>query len=263
MKVGTLDVVPVLDGSSRELLSDVVVHDHEASWRCPEHPVDGGGRLTLDVGGYVLRTGSRVVLIDAGVGRIQGEHRTGGGLPDSLRQIGLDFADITDVVFTHLHFDHVGWATQQGEIMFRNATYRVHQADWDHFVLGPTAAAGAVRKLIPIAGQLETFDSEMELAPGLVARPAAGHTPGSTVFVVADRGERALLLGDVVHAVGELTDPLWHSLYDLDPSAARAVRTPATWPRGWAPGATAASTPGCSTTPPTSSTPRPASSAST
>jgi glyoxylase-like metal-dependent hydrolase (beta-lactamase superfamily II) len=108
--------------------------------------------------------------------------------------------------------------------MFPNATYRVHQADWDRLVTAPDAVPGAVRKIGPIAPQLEPFSTETELAPGLVARPAPGHTPGSTVYVVADGGERALLLGDVVHAVAELTDPEWHGLYDVDPVAARTVR---------------------------------------
>jgi glyoxylase-like metal-dependent hydrolase (beta-lactamase superfamily II) len=100
----------------------------------------------------------------------------------------------TDVVFTHLHFDHVEWATQQGDVVFPHATYRVHAADWQHFRADPNAAPGAVRKLSPLESRLETFDSDVELAPGLIARPAPGHTPGSTIFVIAYGGQRALRL---------------------------------------------------------------------
>jgi glyoxylase-like metal-dependent hydrolase (beta-lactamase superfamily II) len=82
-----------------------------------------------------------------------------------------------------------------------------------------------VREVIaPIEGQLETFDAETELLPGLYARPAPGHTPGSTIFVVADAGERALLLGDVAHTVAELTDPVWEGVADVDTAAANAIR---------------------------------------
>jgi glyoxylase-like metal-dependent hydrolase (beta-lactamase superfamily II) len=133
-------------------------------------------------------------------------------------------ADVTDVVFTHLHFDHVGWATQQGRVVFGNATYRVHADDWAHFVAAPDAQPGAVRKLSPLAARLETFDGEVTIAPGLTARPAPGHTPGSTVFVVSSGDERALLLGDVVHSVVELAEPDWEAVFDLDPAAASAVR---------------------------------------
>jgi glyoxylase-like metal-dependent hydrolase (beta-lactamase superfamily II) len=180
--------------------------------------------MVMDIGGFLVRTADRTILIDAGMGTISDERRQGGGLPDSLRRHGVDFADVTDVVFTHLHFDHVGWATQKGRVMFPNATYRVHQADWDHFVLSPEAAPGAIRKLTPLEGQLETFDSEVELAPGLFARPAPGHSPGHTTFVVADQGERALVLGDAVHVLPELIDPGWRFVHDVDPEAAVEVR---------------------------------------
>jgi glyoxylase-like metal-dependent hydrolase (beta-lactamase superfamily II) len=178
----------------------------------------------MAIGGFLVRGRGRTILVDAGMGTINDERRHGGGLPEALRSLGVDFGDVTDVVFTHLHFDHVGWATQRGEVMFPNATYRVHQADWDHFVRSPDALAGAVRKLTPIEGRLECFAAEAEVAPGLVARPAPGHSPGHSVFVVADGDERALLLGDVVHVIPELTDPDWHGRYDLDPPTAIEVR---------------------------------------
>ena len=224
MKVGEVDVVPVLDGTSLEPLHEVVSHADDAEWDCPQQPLDDQRRLPMDIGGFLVRTGARTILIDAGLGTINDERRRGGGLPDSLRSHGVQLADVTDVIFTHLHFDHVGWATQKGSVMFPNATYRVHQADWDHFVLSPDAQPGAIRKLSPLEARLETFDTEVELAPGLLARPAPGHSPGHTTFVVADGEERALILGDVVHVIPELTDPGWHFVQDVDPEAALEAR---------------------------------------
>jgi len=81
-----------------------------------------------------------------------------------------------------------------------------------------------VRKLTPLLHQLETFDADGVLAPGLSARHTPGHTPGSTVYVVADGEQRALLLGDVVHSVVELHERDWEAVFDVDPAAARAVR---------------------------------------
>jgi glyoxylase-like metal-dependent hydrolase (beta-lactamase superfamily II) len=133
-------------------------------------------------------------------------------------------ADVTDVLLTHLHFDHVGWTTRRGEVVFPNATYRVHAADWAHFVESPEAEPGAVRKLSPLASRLETFETDGALAPGLSARHTPGHTPGSTVYVVSDGGERGLLLGDVVHSVVELEERDWEAVFDVDPFAAAAVR---------------------------------------
>ena len=132
--------------------------------------------------------------------------------------------DVTDVIFTHLHFDHVGWATSKGEVVFRNATYRVHEADWAYFVESPGAAPGAVRKLSPVKAQLETFATQCVLAPGLEARPAPGHTPGSTIYILSSGTHRALLLGDVAHCTVELTEPGWEFVFDVDRAAAKVVR---------------------------------------
>ncbi|WP_246106609.1 MBL fold metallo-hydrolase [Pseudonocardia kunmingensis] len=186
--------------------------------------IDSDGVLHLDLGGFLVRTGERTVLVDAGVGTIDNGKYAGGGFLDSLRAHGVAPVDVTDVVFTHLHFDHVGWATKKGEVVFPNATYRVHAEDWSHFVEAADAEPGAVRKLSPLESRLETFTADGALAPGVSARHTPGHTPGSTVFVISDGDERALLLGDVVHSVVELAERDWEAVFDVDPVAASAVR---------------------------------------
>lgn len=225
MKIGTIQVLPVLDGTGREPAAEVLTRPGVPdAWACHGDQLDEHGTLHLDLGGFLVRTGDRTVLVDAGVGTIDNGRYAGGRFLDSLRGHGVAPEDVTDVVFTHLHFDHVGWATRKGAIVFPNATYRVHEADWAHFVDSPDADPGAVRKLTPLTERLETFDADTVLAPGLSTRHTPGHTPGSTVFVVADGDERALLLGDVVHSVVELYERDWEAVFDVDPVAARAVR---------------------------------------
>jgi glyoxylase-like metal-dependent hydrolase (beta-lactamase superfamily II) len=225
MKIGNIEILPVLDGVGHEVAAEVLSRPGvDDAWSCHPGTTDADGVLHLDLGGFLVRTGDRTVLVDAGVGTINNGKYAGGGFLDALREHGVDTEDVTDVVFTHLHFDHVGWATKKGQIVFPNATYRVHVDDWAHFVESPDAEPGAVRKLSPLVSQLETFESEVALAPGLTARPAPGHTPGSTVFVVSSGDRRALLLGDVVHSVVELAERDWEAVFDVDPVAARAVR---------------------------------------
>lgn len=224
MKVGTLEVVPIIDGYGHEPAREVLTRPDADGWACHQHLLDDAGNLPLTLGGFLLRTGTRVILIDAGVGTVDNGKYRGGQFMQSLRTHGVEPTDVTDVVFTHLHFDHVGWATQKGQVVFPNATHRVHAADWHHFVDGPHAEPGAVRKLSPLAERLEPFTTDTTLAPGLDTRHAPGHTPGSTVFVVSSEGERALLLGDVVHSVVELTEPDWEAVFDVDPKAAQSVR---------------------------------------
>lgn len=225
MKVGAIEILPVLDGAGTEQSDEVLTRPGVPdAWACHADQLDEDGTLHLDLGGFLVRTGDRVVLVDAGVGTIDNGKYAGGRFLDSLQGLGVAPVDVTDVVFTHLHFDHVGWATKKGEIVFPNATYRVHAADWAHFVDAPDADPGAVRKLTPLLDRLETFDADGALAPGLSARHTPGHTPGSTVYIVSDQDERALLLGDVVHSVVELHERDWQAVFDVDPVAASAVR---------------------------------------
>ncbi|WP_375002130.1 MBL fold metallo-hydrolase [Aeromicrobium sp. CTD01-1L150] len=229
MKIGNATIIPVLDGTARLPIELAAAHRSGSPWSCQHQALDEQGRLRMDIGTFVVKVGDRTVLVDLGVGpeKIHEAFVTG-GLIANLSRTDVAPEDVTDVVFTHLHVDHVGWSSVRERPTFPNATYRVHAADWAHFVTGPLADPvldPLVRARVePIAGRVELFDAETELVPGLIARPAPGHTPGTTVFVVADAGERALLLGDVVHTVAELTDPEWEGVADVDVAAANAMR---------------------------------------
>ncbi|MFJ6621943.1 hypothetical protein ACIQOW_30735 [Kitasatospora sp. NPDC091335] len=86
------------------------------------------------------------------------------------------------------------------------------------------APPGAVAKLTPVEGQLELFDADFTLAPGIDALHLPGHTPGTTVYVLSSGGRRALLLGDVVHSVVQFGERDWQVVWDIDPAPACAVR---------------------------------------
>lgn len=231
MRVGDVDVLPVFDGIGREVAANILTRpDVDDPWACHPGVLDEHGHLDFDLGGFLVRSGDRTMLVDTGVGDIQskvlghGGRYTGGRFLNSLRSHGVEPEDVTDVLLTHLHFDHVGWATQRGNVVFPNATYRVHQADWAHFVDSPDASPGAVRKLTPLLNQLEPFEQDRTLGPAVDALHTPGHTPGSTVYVVSSRGERALMLGDAVHSVVELEERDWQAIFDVDPVAASAAR---------------------------------------
>ncbi|MEO9198783.1 MAG: MBL fold metallo-hydrolase [Antricoccus sp.] len=225
MKIGELDIIPIQDGSATENADDVLWRPGvEDPWACHQDVLLPGKRLYFEMGGFLIRTGDRVVVVDLGAGKINRGAYKGGGMLDSLAAHGVAPEDVTDVVFTHLHFDHVGWASSKGDVVFTNATFHAHKDDWEYFVTGPEAVDGAVRKLRPIESQLQLFDTQFTVAPGIDARPAPGHTPGTTLYIVSSGTQRALLLGDIVHSVVELAEPDWESLYDVDPAAAKAAR---------------------------------------
>jgi glyoxylase-like metal-dependent hydrolase (beta-lactamase superfamily II) len=226
MRVGDLEIHPVHDGWAR-MPADALLRftgGRSDPWLPHEEFIRDDGTIDLSLGGFLVRTGDRLVVIDTGAGRIDNDTYHGGEFLESLAGLDVSPDDVTDVVFTHLHFDHVGWATQKGTVVFPRATFRCHAADWEHFVAGPNPEAGSVRKLSPLADRLEPFSGDAAVAPGITVRHAPGHTPGSAVIVVADGTERALLLGDAVHCPVELIENEWEAIFDVDPALARRTR---------------------------------------
>jgi len=188
---------------------------------------DGVARLPI---GCFLVPGETTVLIDAGMGPASfGGFLQGGALLDQLAACGMGPADIDRVVVSHLHLDHCGWlATPEAEPVFPHADIWVGAGDWAHFVEGKAARlAEPVRALLRARaeqGRLTLIDRERSVVPGLTAVPAPGHTPGHTVFVVHDHGDRALILGDAMYCPGQLSDLDLEAVHDVDPVAARRTR---------------------------------------
>jgi glyoxylase-like metal-dependent hydrolase (beta-lactamase superfamily II) len=160
-------------------------------------------------------------------------HVEQGLLPASLDALGVQAADVTDLVFTHLHFDHIGWASAEGAGYFPNATIRCATADLDHFLAGPDeeafvsliyGAIPAAERLGPVLDRIETWDADRTLMPGIDVRLAPGHTPGSSVIVLSDGSAQAMLLGDIVHCPLELMDDDFNMLVDHDQELANRVR---------------------------------------
>jgi glyoxylase-like metal-dependent hydrolase (beta-lactamase superfamily II) len=165
---------------------------------------------------------------------------SGGQLLDSLAELHVSPGEITDMIFTHLHFDHIGWASRAGQAVFPNATYRCDERDWEYFVAPPpelkqdpeednplaalTGPGSGKPVLEPIANRLEPWRESTTLMPGVDVRLAGGHTPGSGVIVISSGTARAVLLGDVAHCPIELLDDEWAGLGDVDPVMAKRTR---------------------------------------
>ena len=237
MKVGDIDIVPVIDGIGKMVPTEAYAPTVSPGSESPADPsgrgtedtdwephralLDDDGMLTLALGGFLVRSADRLALVDTGLGPLDIGIMRGGALMSELAGLGVDPGDITDVILTHLHFDHVGWTTQKGAVMFERATYRCDRRDWEHFV-GPDA--GATRKLSPLESRLDTWEGSGPLLPGIDTWAAPGHTPGSTILVVSSGVDRALLLGDVVHCAVELLDDEWAGMADVDPVLALRTR---------------------------------------
>ncbi|MGH9921084.1 MAG: MBL fold metallo-hydrolase, partial [Nitrososphaerales archaeon] len=164
MKVGRITIDAVSDGSLQAPPTALYGKSLQGGstgedWKPHRQFLDDNGMLTFEMGGFLVRDGPRTILVDAGIGPHADPSRTGSFMR-SLAALGVDPGDVTDVAFTHLHFDHVGWASDGDKPLFPNATYRCHQDDWDFFV-GPEAFDDS------IGVQLMGGQRAIELLPAL------------------------------------------------------------------------------------------------
>jgi len=199
-----------------------------------EHGISADS-LTPDCNLALYRDGARNVLFDVGSG--PDFMPTAGKIVDSLDAIGLAPEDITHVVFTHAHPDHIwGLLDDFDDPLFYEASYFMGRAEWDYWWNPETVntigdarqsfAVGAKRRLEVIEDQVTFFDDGEEVLPGIAAVACYGHTPGHMGFEVRQGGGAALILGDAIgnHHVA-FQKPDWLSGSDQDPETAAATRS--------------------------------------
>jgi glyoxylase-like metal-dependent hydrolase (beta-lactamase superfamily II) len=192
---------------------------------------DRHGAAWLPIGCFVVNSGDRIVLVDAGLGPDRQElpndmYLMGGQLLTGLRSLGVSRSEITDVVCTHLHADHVGWLFDlNAGPVFGAASIWFGAPDWDHFVTGSGEMADHIREgLLTHSSRLHAIDQTATIAPGMTAALTPGHTPGHLCVAARSIGRSRLLLGDAITCPVQLTEPSWHSFGDVDPLLADRTR---------------------------------------
>jgi len=179
------------------------------------NPADDKNRIELALRTLLIMDGSRRILVDTGVGYgwnekfadIYGIDHSKNTLENSLKKIKLTVDDITDVIITHLHFDHVGGATYRANDgtyrpTFPNATYYVQKKHFE-WAIEPSEkdqASFFVDRFVPLyqAGKLNLLEGESELFPGIFIRLSDGHTIAQQNILVTD-GEKTLFHpGDMI-----------------------------------------------------------------
>jgi glyoxylase-like metal-dependent hydrolase (beta-lactamase superfamily II) len=185
----------------------------------------------------VVRSGDRTILVDAGLGLEFPDFPRAGQTIRRLEAAGVDLGSVTDVVLTHMHMDHVGGLITEGVKERFRPDLRVHAAtaeaefwaapDFSHTVMpGPipdVLRRCATQFLDQYSGQLRTFETDYEVAPGVLLSRTGGHTPGHSVVRLESRGEKLTFAGDAVFAPG-FDNPEWQNGFEHDPEEAARVR---------------------------------------
>lgn len=233
--VGDIEVTALADGTIKLPVDQLLTETSDAAVKQALAKSYLSIPTETSVNAFLVNTGQKLVLIDAGAAGLFGP--TLGNLLGNLRAAGYTPEQVDEIYVTHLHPDHVGGLTGNGQRAFPNAIVRADRRDtefWlsaDNLAKAPEANKGffqgAQASLKPYqdSGKLMPFDGSTALATGIRSVATYGHTPGHTTYVVESKGERLALWGDLMHvAAVQFPAPAVTIRFDTDSTAAQAER---------------------------------------
>ncbi|MCF6369725.1 MBL fold metallo-hydrolase [Rhizobium sp. TRM95001] len=180
----------------------------------------------------LVNTGSEIILFDTGMGP-GGRPQGMGRLIEGLTAGGYTPEDVTVVVLTHMHGDHIGGLVEDdGSPAFPNARYVAGQVEYDFWTdparVGTPAENGhkaVLDKVKPLAEKMTFIGGGEEVVPGITSMEAFGHTPGHLIFNVESDGRRLMMTADTAnHYVLSLQRPDWEVRFDMDKEMAAETR---------------------------------------
>jgi len=198
------------------------------------HPADALNRVELSLNCLLLRGEGRTILVDNGMGdgwksrdlEMYGLERPEGDLLSDLGRRGIEPDDVTDVVLTHLHFDHAGGTVRlEGNgprLTFPRAT---HWLQSQNMRWGEAPTERDRRSYLrpkwsllfdEYPDQIRLLDGPQEILPGIEVLVVNGHTPGQQLVLVGDEERRLLFCGDLIPYLSHLRIP-WIMAFDLNP----------------------------------------------
>ena len=208
----TLELQPAMYGGGAP---EGAVTDLLAEYNLPTDVINGTANPML------LSMGGEYTLIDTG---------TGENLVPTLEALGVSPSDVSNVIISHYHGDHIAGVSTDGALTFPNAMHHISQAEWDFLQSAPADNEGAqtaLSKLQPAvdAGQISYFSGGDEVVSGVEAVEAFGHTPGHMMFNISSGDETLLYTADTAtHALISPLHPEWAFAFDGDPEQAAQTR---------------------------------------
>jgi glyoxylase-like metal-dependent hydrolase (beta-lactamase superfamily II) len=235
-KIGTFELTAVNDGVWHRDIDDKFVRNADFSdvQKALSEARMPANKLSTPFTALFVNTGAKLILIDTGTGGQLAP--TAGTMRANLGAAGIDPKAVDIILISHFHPDHInGIKSKDDELVFPNAEINVPAPEWAHWMddatmnAAPEAARGAFRNARRIFGDIASnvkrFEPGKEVAPGITAIAAYGHTPGHTVFAVASGNQSMLVLGDTTnHPALFVRNPEWQAVFDVDGNMAAATR---------------------------------------
>jgi len=238
MKVGDFEITALLDGTAPQNLDELLKGAKPGEIKDVMAAHGETSIMNCDVNAYLINTGNKLILIDAGTGDAYGPSL--GHLTERLKEAGYSPDQIDAVLLTHCHMDHIGGLLLGDKIVFPNADVYISKKEADYYLnplnkeKAPEAMKrffdGAIQKLEPLAKarKLKTFEFGKELFPGITAVPGLGHTAGHTFYVVKSKGQKIVFWGDIVLSdLVQFADLKVTSIYDYQDEVASETRNKA------------------------------------
>lgn len=202
------------------------------------------GKVMSSMHSWLVRDGKHAILIDTGCGNaktralpvFQRFHQLNLPYLERLAAAGVQPEDVTLVICTHLHIDHVGWNTVLKDGTWRptfpNARYIFARGEFDHW-RSPMGLAGFPENgpviddsVMPVieAGQAELVEDDARILDGIELAPAPGHTAGQIMVTLSSGRDAAVFPGDTLHQPMQVYRPVWNSRFCEQADTARATR---------------------------------------
>lgn len=235
-KVGDIEVTTISDGQWNKphdagFIKNATVDQTKAALAAAGLPDD---KVTIPFTVTVVKTGGKTIMFDAGTGAQLAP--TAGKLAANMAAAGIDPQKIDMVLVTHFHPDHIFGLMQKetnaqvypsAEIVVPNAEY-AFWTDAGTLAKLPENRQGLAKRIhatMPQWQNLKRIDDGAEVAPGIVAISAHGHTPGHTTYLLGSGKDQLIVLADITNIPALFVrNPGWHAAFDSDPQMAEASR---------------------------------------
>ena len=195
------------------------------------YPANKNNFTPLTLRCLLIDNGDQKILIETGIGNHYSEkHLKNNGvesctkLEESLQKKGYTTNEITDVFFTHLHWDHCTGAVKNRdgklELLFKNARLWSSKKQWEHWQISNVREQAAyhteVLQFMQYSGKLNLVENEGELFPGFEVRFYNGHTPGQMIPFIHTQNQTFVYTSDLLPTAANIP-LLWIAAYDLNP----------------------------------------------